>query len=185
MPNFGPHGVLRPSPRAMARAGAVLVGISLALVTTVAPASATPKKAPTKLSRAVAIASESRSQVVTLHDLSVSVGQANGMPEKVIHSSAQHLEVTFTTEATAARAIGAVASSPTGALASSLRSYESLAVQVVSATTKKNPSMTASFSKALAANDKKWLGALADLGKADHVNLLKEVPTLLYPKTKS
>ncbi len=170
-----------PQLRTTRRVGAVAASAFVALALTgAAPALAAAK--PTVLARAVAIAADSRSPVVTLHDLAVSVGQAHGLPGNVVHSSAQHLEVTFASEAQAARALGAPSSSPTAALASSLLGYDSLTAQVVSATSKKVASLSPSFSKVLLANDKKWLGALGALGKADHVNLLKEVPTLLYPK---
>jgi hypothetical protein len=169
-----------PELRTTRRVGTSAVLAFLALTLSAAPAGAAAK--PTALARAVAIAAESRSPVVTLHDLAVSVGQAHGLPGNVVHSSAQHLEVTFETEARAASALGAASSSPTAALASSLAGYDSLTSQVVSATSKSPASLPASFSKLLLANDKKWLGALGALGKADHVNLLSEVPTLLYPK---
>jgi len=158
---------------------------ALATLTLVLASISTPALAGTdsKLSRAVSIAAQSRTNVVTLHDLAVSVGEPMP-PEKVIRVSVQGLEVTFAKEAKACKAIGASASSPTGILAASLLTYGNLATEVVAATKEKHPSMTAGFTKALKANDKKWLKALTALGKADHVNLLKEIPTLLYPKTK-
>jgi hypothetical protein len=166
------------------RAGVVLACVSLGALATLPPAGASIKpsvKVASKLSQAVAIASESLSNVVTLHDMAVSVGKGNGIPDSVVHSSGQRLEVIFASEGHAASALDQTSSSPTGSLAASLVSYSGLASKVVAATGDKPSALGTSFTTTLMANDKRWEAALSALGKADHVNLLKEVPKLLYP----
>jgi hypothetical protein len=173
---------LQRSP--LGRAGVALVCVSLGVLATLTPAGASTKpsgKAASKLSQAVAIASESLSNVVTLHDMAISVGKTNGIPASVIHSSSQRLELSFASEDQATRALDQPSSSPTGALAASLVNYGALAAKVVAATTNKPSPLGPSFTKELMTNDKRWEAALSALGKADHVNLLKEVPKLLYP----
>jgi hypothetical protein len=133
----------------------------------------------TKLGQAVAIASESRYQVVTLHDLAVSVGRLKGVPVGVTRSSAQRLGAAFLAEAAELGSLAPRAKSPTAELAASLRSYSGFATEVAKSSTQSF--MPAGFSPALAVTDHEWLAALKGLGKADHANLLKEVPTLLYP----
>jgi hypothetical protein len=176
----------RQRPRC-AHAAAVLSGSCLALALLASAASATTttaSKAPSKLSQAVTIALESRYQVVTLHDLAVSLGHKNAIPAGIIRTSAQNLEGTFVTEGNACSAIGASASSPTNSLAVSLRTYSHIATELAQSAAGKARSVPAAFSTNLAANDKRWKAALLALSKSAHTNLLKEVPTLLYPTAR-
>jgi len=163
--------------------------MALAVLSLVPAVTATPASAgnlpmaghTSKLARAVAIALESRAQVVTLHDLAVNIGRANGIPANDLRSSAERLESDFAAEGQGCRAIGEPSSSPTGALATALFGYRNFATEVVTAASEEHPSIGAQFSKALGANDKAWEAALSAIGKAAHVNLLSEVPKLLYP----
>jgi hypothetical protein len=177
------RGRHRERPRC-AHAGAVLACASLAIAVTAPAASAsgtTAAKTSSKLSQAVTIALESRYQVVTLHDLAVSLGHKNAIPAGAIRTSAQNLEGTFITEGKDCGSIGASASSPTNSLAISLRTYGQFATELAQSASSETGTISKAFSANLAANDKRWLAALAAISQAAHTNLLKEVPTLLYP----
>lgn len=166
------------------RRGLVTV-ICLVLTSAGAPsawaATKAPAKVPVKLSRALAIASESRGEVITLHDLSVSIGNKKGIPAGVVDSSAKNLQTQFHAQAAAARALAQPSSSATGALTASLSSYAGFAGEVSKAAASEGRALPADFIKELAGTDKRWETALSSLGRAAHVNLLKDVPKLLYP----
>jgi hypothetical protein len=170
---------LRSWRRTGACGAAGLLGAALVLAAMAPGAAAV--KAPSKLSMAIALGSESTTQVVTLHDMAKSLGDRNGMSANAVRGPVGRLKVSFQSEAKVCEAIGAPAKSPTGELATSLAGYAVFAAQVVSASTK--GSFPAGFVKKLTANDKVWLQALAGLDKAGHVDLLKEVPSLLYPSS--
>jgi hypothetical protein len=138
--------------------------------------------ATSKIAKAVVIAGESRYQVVTLHDLAVSMASPLTNPLKLIHGSAVSLEATLKKEQWSALALDFPPSSATALLARSLHVYADLAAQLAAVHTSKPNTMPAAFFKALAANDSKWRSALKRLDATGHVNLLKEVPPLLFPK---
>jgi len=175
---WGYFGMLHPRKGVPTKARALtgLAGAVLVLTAATPGAYGLSKVGPA--SPALSIANESRSQVVTLHDLAVSVIRPKGIPANVISGSAQRLGASFLSEATACSAIGGGAQSPAGELAVSLRSYGSLAGEVASGARK--GSVPANFATTLRLNDKIWLKALSSLDKADHVNLLSGVPALLY-----
>jgi hypothetical protein len=179
MSDTGSHGPVRRS-RVLGALGAGSLVAALGVVLVVGastPASTATTKAPSKLAKAVAIATESVSQVVTLHDMAVGLGKPNGVPPIAVRATAQGLVAPLQSEAASARALGAPAKSPTAVLAACFAGYSVFAGEVAMAKNAVPPG----FSEKLAAEDARWRRALADLDNAGHVDLLKQVPALLYP----
>ena len=129
-----------------------------------------------KTAQAAHLASETVSEVVTLHDLALAVRPGSGLPQS--RSSFSHLATEFAAQATACAAIG----KPAAALGTTLSAYRKLASQVATNVRKANAKLPSTFAASIRGNDKKWKAALTSIGKADHANLLKSVPKLLYPK---
>jgi hypothetical protein len=159
----------------MARAGALLTIFVIAVPAATASAHRQAAAKPTaKVAQAAHLASEGISDVVSLHDLALLVKPG----EPRARNSFTQLATGFAAEAQACMAIG----TPAAALRRVLRVYGQLAAQVGTASKKKNATLPASFTVAIKANDMKWEAALKAIGKADHANLLKTVPKLLYAK---
>ena len=179
----GADGAERPRGASRRRHGGVVALVTVCLLGVLGSAAVAAGGAGTsKLAKAVVIAGESRYQVVTLHDLAVSMASPLTNPLKLIHGSALSLEATLEKEQRSALALDSPPSSATALLAKSLHVYAGLAAQLAAVHSTKPTTMPAAFFKALAANDSKWRSALQRLDTAAHVNLLKEVPPLLFPK---
>ncbi len=179
----GADGAERSSGATRLRQGGVVALVTVCLLGVLGITSVAASEAATsKIAKAVVIAGESRYQVVTLHDLAVSMASPLTNPLKLIHGSAVSLEATLKKEQRSALALDFPPSSATALLARSLHVYADLAAQLAAVHTSKPKTMPAAFFKALAANDSKWRSALKRLDATGHVNLLKEVPPLLFPK---
>ena len=127
-----------------------------------------------QVTHAATLASQSISEVVTLHDLALTVKPGSGAPRA--RNSFAQLATAFATEAQACTAIGP----PAASLGRTLRVYHQLASQVAASAGKTNATLPSAFTVTIKANDKKWEAALTAIGKTDHLNLLKTVPKLLY-----
>jgi hypothetical protein len=127
-----------------------------------------------KVTHAARLASQSISEVVTLHDLALTVKPGSGAPRAL--SSFAQLATTFATEAQACTAIGP----PAASLGRTLSVYHHLASEIAASAGKTSATLPSAFTVTIKANDKKWKSALTAIGRADHSNLLKTVPKLLY-----
>ncbi len=151
-----------------------------------AASSSSAAAAPTRSSAidtiSVAVAKRSRDQVTQLHALAVNAGHTGGIPARQIPLSAKQVSGQLKAQIQACSTLRPAASTPAGALTSSLRTYAGLADQLAAWNATAAYPLPATYFTQLVAADTAWRSAMQQVGQTAHTDLLAGLAPLLLPK---